>query len=35
MRAAVWEVVQACVRDGVRAVFSVSEMVCEGAGDDV
>ena len=31
----VWEAVLACVRDDVRAVFSVSEMVCEGAGDDV
>ena len=25
--------VQACVRDDVRAGFSASEMVCEGAGD--
>ena len=29
----VWEAVLACVRDDVRAVFSVSEMICEGAGD--
>ena len=32
---AVWEAVLACVRDDVRAVFSVSEIVCEGAGDGV
>ena len=32
---AVWEAVLACVRDDVRAVFCVSEMVCEGAGDGV
>ena len=32
---AVWEAVLACVRDDVRAVFSVSEIVCEVAGDDV